>query len=106
MEEIYIRSLHRLPTQIKAVTIIDQNGDYNVYVNANLNQDTQDKACKHELNHIYENHFYDHQPVLINEQEASRLIKKKDSALTKRDGICPHNEKYPDRLPRNRRLAP
>jgi hypothetical protein len=76
VEEIYVRSL-RLPSPIKATTVIDYNGDFNVYVNANLNHDVQDRACEHELRHIYRNHFYNDLPVYENEQDAAVTLKKK-----------------------------
>ena len=35
MEEVYVR-LVRLPSTIYGVTVKDENGDYNVYINSNL----------------------------------------------------------------------
>lgn len=47
-----------LPCHIKAMTAMDSDGFYNIYVNARLNYEEQKKAIKHELTHIYRDDFY------------------------------------------------
>jgi len=39
--------------------MLDENGDYNIYVNSNLTAEMQVKACQHEFSHI-DNGDYDH----------------------------------------------
>jgi len=41
-----------LPSQIRAMTSEDSNGDYNIYINGNLALEAQQKAYEHELKHI------------------------------------------------------
>ena len=62
----YINMEHTVP----AVTQIDSNGDYNVYINARLGYRRQQEAKEHELNHINGDHFYRDTPVSQDEQEA------------------------------------
>lgn len=51
MEDIFVR-LKDLPYGMNAVTILDEDGDYNVYVNARLSYDGQLQAQRHEMVHI------------------------------------------------------
>lgn len=57
MEDTIVR-LKDLPCGINGMTILDSNGDYNVYINARLSVDDQKKAYRHELRHIERDDFY------------------------------------------------
>ena len=57
MGEIIIRYLE-VPGTVRAVTMVDEEGDYNIYVNPSLSHEEQRKACRHEMRHIKKNHFY------------------------------------------------
>lgn len=57
MGEIIIRYLN-VPGKVNAVTVVDEEGDYNIYINPALSHEEQKKACDHELAHIKKNHFY------------------------------------------------
>ena len=70
MERIIVRGIE-LPPKIKGVTVIDGEGDYNVYINTLLSPEAQKRAQKHELTHIIKDHFYNYDPVIINEMEAN-----------------------------------
>lgn len=70
MEAIIIRGI-KLPPKIKGVTVVDFDGDYNVYINTMLSDDVQRKTQRHELKHIIKDHFYNYDPVIINELEAN-----------------------------------
>ena len=59
-----------LPIRVNAVTVVDENGDFNVYVNSNLSSDAQRRAYDHERRHIKKNHFYKNKSVLECEEEA------------------------------------
>ena len=59
-----------LPHTVNAVTVIDDDGNFNVYVNALLSVEAQKKAFNHEKQHILKNHFYSHKPVEECEGEA------------------------------------
>lgn len=72
MGDIFIRGIE-LPLTVKGVTVLDENGDYNVYINVLLSFDVQQKATKHELKHIRKEHFYDFEPVIHNELEANAV---------------------------------
>lgn len=68
--EIYIRGIE-LPLKVKGITVLDSDGNFNVYINILLSQDTQRKAAIHEIKHIKREHFYDVNPVIYNELEAN-----------------------------------
>lgn len=70
MNDIFIRGI-KLPPRVRGVTVIDDNSDFNVYINTLLSYETQRKAKKHELMHILKDHFYDSEPVIYNEMEAN-----------------------------------
>ena len=66
---IFIR-LIPLPYSVRAVTLPNEDDTFNIYVNSNLPEELQKSAVEHELNHIRKDHFYDCNPVWLNEQEA------------------------------------
>ena len=72
LSEIYIRGIE-LPLKVKGVTVLDSDGNFNVYINILLSYDTQRKATKHEISHIKKEHFYDFNPVIHNELEANAV---------------------------------
>ena len=57
MNDIIVR-LQDMPIGIKGVTLLDEAGDYNVYINSRLSMATQQKAYLHELTHIRRDDFY------------------------------------------------
>lgn len=56
MNDIIVR-VWNAPTTVKGVTTLDGNGDYNIYINANISSEEQVKAYFHEMQHIKKNHF-------------------------------------------------
>lgn len=67
---IFIR-LVKLPSDsVRAVTIPNDDGTFDIYINARLPEELQRKALEHELNHIRKDHFYNDDPVWVNEEEA------------------------------------
>lgn len=70
--DIYIRGIE-LPLTVKGVTVLDSDGNFNVYINILLSHAVQQKATKHELKHIKSEHFYDYEPVVYNELEANAI---------------------------------
>lgn len=56
MNDIFIR-LAPLPNRVKAMTVVDENSDYNIYVNSALSQAEMKKAYLHEIQHIEKKHF-------------------------------------------------
>lgn len=51
MEEIIVR-VTDLPHGIVAVTLLDEDWNYNIYLNARMNTQMQRIGYKHELEHI------------------------------------------------------
>ena len=66
---IFVR-LIPLPIAVRAVTLPNNDGTFDIYVNADLPEELQNKALEHELEHINRDHFYNDDPVWLNEQEA------------------------------------
>ena len=69
MDDVIVR-LTRLPHKVEGTTSIDEEGDYNVYLNTDIDDEKQRAALRHELNHIRHGHFYDERPLDEDEAEA------------------------------------
>lgn len=57
MDDVCIRFMD-FPCRVNGVTVQDENGFYNVYINARLSLEAQRAAIKHELTHIKREDFY------------------------------------------------
>ena len=57
MNEVILR-LVDMPATVKGFTVLDNNGDYNVYINPQYPVEMQRETALHELGHITANHFY------------------------------------------------
>lgn len=70
MNDVFIYRVE-LPTKIKGnITIL--NGDYLIFINSLLKEETQFKALRHELAHYKLDHMYDElKDVLTCEREAN-----------------------------------
>lgn len=62
MNEIIVRVVD-LPYAVKAQTVLDQSGNYNIYINARLSAEEQLKAYEHELRHIDGQDFDPDKPI-------------------------------------------
>lgn len=71
MDEFILRIVD-LPPKVNAVTVLDENGDFNVYVNSSLSDDAKKDAFDHETRHIKRKHFFSVKPVEVCEKEAKR----------------------------------
>ena len=69
MDNIVCRKID-LPGKINAITVVDENGDYNVYVNSRLSVIEQKNAFSHEKRHITKCHFYCNKNIIACEREA------------------------------------
>lgn len=78
MDCIIIRVVD-LPFPLKGATVLDNEGDYNVYLNAKLSSDERVKAYRHEIEHIRLGHFYQDRPVADMEKEAEQYGKGKEN---------------------------
>lgn len=70
MNQIFIRGAD-MPGKVRGVTVAAPDDDFMIFVNSNLCPETQRRAAAHELRHIRQNHFYDDEPVVVNEMEAN-----------------------------------
>lgn len=66
---IFVRMI-QLPRTVRAVTIPNNDGTFDIYINSAQPPEFQAKALEHELNHIRKDHFYNDDPVWLNEKEA------------------------------------
>lgn len=67
MENIIVRFIDM---DVPGVTVLDSDGNYNIYINARLSFEQRRKVYDHELRHIDLDHFYDGRSVAENEKEA------------------------------------
>ena len=58
-----------MPLTIRAFTLPDANGDFNIYVNDDLSQEVKIKSINHEFNHIKRNDFQKNISARLIEQE-------------------------------------
>ena len=56
MSEIYIRTVV-LPLTVRGVTVVDGDGNYNVYINSRLSSDEQKQTLLHEMTHVRSGDF-------------------------------------------------
>ena len=66
---IFVRCV-RLPEAVRAVVLPNDDGTFDIYINSILPEEVQQRALAHELEHIRRDHFYNDDPVWLNEQEA------------------------------------
>lgn len=66
---VFVR-LVSLPEAVKAVVLPNDDGTFDIYINSNLPDELQNRALEHELKHIRKDHFYNDDPVWLNEREA------------------------------------
>ena len=69
MLDVFIRFIP-LPATVEGVTVPNPDFTFDVYINSNLCPRKQEETVEHELNHIKKDHFYDLNPVWVNEAEA------------------------------------
>ena len=65
---IFIREM-KMPLTIRAFTIPDANGDFNIYINEDLSDEAKKKSLAHEKMHIARNDFESVKPARLIEQE-------------------------------------
>lgn len=72
MDNIITRYLE-LPPGIRAFTVRDRNGDYNIYINAHLSAEACFLAYIHELNHINSGDFDSLENIHFLEERAAAI---------------------------------
>lgn len=70
MNDIFIRVIDFPSTDVKGIVKEDENGDYNVYINARYNDVQQRRTVEHERAHIELGHLHDERDVMVLEKEA------------------------------------
>ena len=66
---IFVRTVV-LPEAVRAVVLPNDDGTFDIYINEHLPRELQQKALEHELIHIRRDHFYNDDPVWLNESKA------------------------------------
>lgn len=69
MDSMIIRKID-LPIGVDGITVLDENGDYNIYLNARISYDAQGIAFRHEVEHIRQGHFYTYEDIAKIEKQA------------------------------------
>ena len=69
MTDTYIR-LVSLPPKVEGVTVPNDDGSFDVYINSRLSPTRQQETLEHELRHIRRDHFYLDLPVSSLERQA------------------------------------
>ncbi len=73
MNEVIIRLLP-MPVGVRAFTIPDAEGDYNVYLNCRLSAEQQRRSLRHEQMHIKRNDFYKEAGACAIERSLAALL--------------------------------
>ena len=66
----YTVRLLDMPCSVKAMTAMDEEGYFNIYINSKLSREAQRKAVKHELVHIRNEDFYNNLDIRDAENRA------------------------------------
>ncbi len=80
-DEYYIRRVPFPNRSVRAATFPNDDGSFDVYVNALLSEAEQQRALEHELRHIRLGHFYSDEPLSQKEAEADGLAPASAPAL-------------------------
>ena len=75
MDSMIIRKTDLLPVELPGITVLDENGDYNVYLNDRLSYDAQADALRHEVEHIKQGHFYKLEDIKVLEDQAEYEVR-------------------------------
>lgn len=69
MIDYYVR-LVSLPRTVEGVSVPNDDGSFDVYINSRLSPQRRQEILEHELNHIRQEHFYLDMPVSLMERQA------------------------------------
>jgi Zn-dependent peptidase ImmA (M78 family) len=64
MDNVYVR-LDDLPDGVRGFVSLDEDGDYNVYINKDLSYDQQMSTLAHEIIHIDNDHLRVQLPAIL-----------------------------------------
>lgn len=71
MNNVLVRELN-FPIEIEGVIVVDNNGDYNIYINSLLSDEKKKETLDHELRHLQCDHHYTDVPIAEAENEANQ----------------------------------
>lgn len=74
--DVFVRKIP-LPSGVRAFTIPDSQGCYNIYINENLSGEQQQKSLEHEKRHILNDDFIKDDAAGDIERMASGAISRK-----------------------------
>ena len=69
MTDTFVR-LVPLPVKVEGVTLPNDDGSFDIYINARLSPARQQETLEHELRHIRHEHFYLDMPIARMERQA------------------------------------
>ena len=69
MIDYYVRTV-ALPIAVEGVSVPNDDGTFDIYINARLPQEKQEEVLAHELRHLEAEHFYVDIPLRVAEQQA------------------------------------
>ena len=69
MTDTYVR-LIPLPPKVEGVTLPNDDGSFDIYINSRLSPARQQETLEHELRHIRHGHFYLDMPIDRMERQA------------------------------------
>ena len=69
MTDYYVRQVP-LPIRVEGVTLPNDDGSFDIYINARLSPARQQETLEHELRHIRADHFYLDMPIERMERQA------------------------------------
>lgn len=73
MEEKIVRILD-LPAGVRGLTLLDEDGNYNIYINAKLDMAARLKAYDHEVEHIRRGDWQSNLPVFLIERCVRKAV--------------------------------
>ena len=74
MNAVIIRK-YDLHLSCKGLTVLDENDDFNVYLNSKYSAEVQADALHHEFEHIRQGHFYRYDELVsLLEQQAEYKV--------------------------------
>ena len=69
MIDYYVRNVP-LPRKVEGVSIPNDDGSFDIYINSLLPSEMRDRVLQHELRHLKAEHFYLDMPISTMERQA------------------------------------
>lgn len=88
MIDYYVRNI-ALPIAVEGVSVPNDDGTFDIYINSRLTREKQEEVLAHELRHLEAEHFYVDIPLRVAEQQAD-TGKMYDEVFHPPAGTIPH----------------